>query len=231
MSHSYSYGTFATIDLIKSKPAQVECVLIHDKLDSSNQDRLKELCKSNNIEIKTNVNKVIERVRDKESCNVIGVLKKYDLELEHVSNHIVLVNPSDMGNLGTIIRTCLGFGISNIAIITPAADIFHPKVIRASMGAVFQVQFKYYSDFETYKNTFINHVFYPFMLDGGIDLKTAKLEDARNYSLIFGNESSGLDPSYSNIGTSIFIRHNHRIDSLNLAMAVGIAAYEFNHKQ
>lgn len=50
-------------------------------------------------------------------------------------NHVVLVNPSNAGNLGTIIRSCIGFGVEDIAIILPAVDLFDPKTIRASMGA------------------------------------------------------------------------------------------------
>ena len=55
--------------------------------------------------------------------------------LSGASNHIVLVNPSDMGNLGTIIRTAVGFGFTDIGIISPAVDAYNPKVIRGSMGS------------------------------------------------------------------------------------------------
>ena len=55
-----------------------------------------------------------------------------------------------MGNMGTIIRTCVGFGIKNLAVIEPAVDIFNPKVVRASMGAVFHVNICRYDSFDTY---------------------------------------------------------------------------------
>ena len=56
------------------------------------------------------------------------------------ANHVVLVNPGDMGNMGTIIRTMLGFNYSNLAIIKPGVDVFDPRVIRASMGALFNTR-------------------------------------------------------------------------------------------
>jgi TrmH family RNA methyltransferase len=48
------------------------------------------------------------------------------------------------------------------------------------------------------------------------------------WTLIFGNESSGLDDSYLNVGVPIIIKHSNKIDSLNLAMSVGIGLFYFN---
>ena len=48
------------------------------------------------------------------------------------------------------------------------------------------------------------------------------------HTLIFGNEASGLDDKFLDIGTPLLISHSNQIDSLNLSMSVGIALYEFN---
>ena len=48
-----------------------------------------------------------------------------------------------------------------------------------------------------------------------------------NYSLIFGNEGSGLPDSFLDVGTPLIIRHTKNIDSLNLDNAVSIALFEF----
>ena len=58
---------------------------------------------------------------------------------ERRAPHVVLVNPADMGNLGTVARTMAGFGFGELAVVTPAADVFHPKTVRASMGALFRL--------------------------------------------------------------------------------------------
>ena len=50
----------------------------------------------------------------------------------------------------------------------------------------------------------------------------------KNYSLVFGNESSGLPDEFLNYGQSIFIPHSDKIDSLNLSMALGITLYHFS---
>ena len=117
---------------------------------------------------------------------------------------------------------------NNLAIIEPAIDIFNPKVIRASMGSIFHINFKYYSSFEQYyMENNANRMMYPFMLNGAQKLGLVQLDSNKNYSLIFGNEAIGLDESFLEIGQSILISHSGAIDSLNLSLAAGIAVYEF----
>lgn len=231
MDYTYSMGTFPTIELLKNQSDKVLKILIHSQLYENQQlELIQELCKKRNILIEHN-DRAIEKIRDKEKCLVIGVFRKYKNQLEEVKNHIVLVNPSDMGNLGTIIRTSVGFGIHNVAIIAPGADIFNPKVIRASMGSVFQLHCSYFNEFNEYKTQYEDRALYPFMLKGATDLSKLTRDRNKPYSLIFGNESSGLEEEYSGVGTSVYINHNSTIDSLNLSMAVGIGLYEFTKLQ
>ncbi|WP_195974828.1 TrmH family RNA methyltransferase [Hydrogeniiclostridium mannosilyticum] len=229
MEYSYTLGAFPTVELLKNQPGQALKVLLHSNLTSvSERELVTRLCAENQIPIE-NGDKAIARISDKENCMVAGVFKKYAACLNEKANHIVLVNPSDMGNAGTIIRTCLGFGVTEIAIVGLGVDVFHPKVARASMGALFQVHIQYFQDFGAYYNIYHNEKrsFYPFMLKGATDL--SRLERAQDglFSLIFGNEASGLDDAYLEVGKSVFIRHSDKIDSLNLSMAVGIALFEF----
>ncbi len=224
--YSYTFGIFPTIELIKSKPEKVIKVLVSTKYKSDSDMNIFEFCKNHNIETEIN-DKVINRISDKENNFVVGVFSKYECKLDINKSHVVLVNPSNMGNMGTIIRTLTGFGLNNLAIISPAVDIFDPKVIRSSMGSLFRINFKYYENFNTYNTMFANHKKYPFMLDGATSLKEVNHDKNELFSLIFGNEATGLDSSYSSVGKSIFINHTDRIDSLNLTIAAGIALYHF----
>jgi TrmH family RNA methyltransferase len=156
----------------------------------------------------------------------MGVFKKYNMNIDHNANQVLLVNPSDMGNLGTIIRVMLGFGYKNLSIIKPCIDIFDPKVIRASMGAIFNINIQLFDNFNDYEK--INKNFkYPFMLQATNTLQSLEKKETP-HTLIFGNEASGLDISYKNIGIPLLIKHTNQIDSLNLSMSVGIALYEFS---
>ena len=224
---SYSFGTFPTFELIRNKADIVEMVLVHSNINEEIYVKLFQECQQNGIRI-IKSNRYIEKVRDKENCIVIGVFNKYLDKLEHYKNHVVLVNPSDAGNLGTIIRSCIGFGISNLAIIEPSVDIFQPNVIRASMGAIFKIKIQCFSDFEEYYREYGDErECYPFMLNGKYHLGTFEHSSEEPYTLIFGNEASGLDESFLRVGRSVVIAHTDSIDSLNLAVAAGIGIYEF----
>ena len=221
--HSYSFGVFSTLELLQAKPEQVDRVLISPRGGKNEGVRkLEEICRRKRIETEVN-ERLIERISSKENHYAIGIFRKYKQELDATANHVVLVNPSDMGNLGTIARTMLGFGITDLALIKPAADIFDPRVVRASMGAIFKLRFRYFDTFDEYQERH-NHSLYPFMTGGTKFLDGARFEQP--YSLIFGNESSGLPAEYSKLGTSITIRHDRAIDSLSLPVAVSVALYE-----
>lgn len=226
-AYSYCLGSFPTFELLQTRPEAVEMILLHSGAKTELQNRLKQMCEKAGVRIVYS-DRHLEKLRDKENCIVIGVFRKYHCRLEHNADHVVLVNPGDMGNLGTIIRSCVGFGITNLAVIEPAADIFHPRAVRASMGAVFKMKFEYFPCFDQYYREYGGErENYPFMLNGEYRLGTFEHPKNRPYSLIFGNEASGLDAGYLKVGKSVVISHTHSIDSLNLSLATGIGIYEF----
>lgn len=147
--------------------------------------KIREICAKHHIEIEIN-DKTIQKLSKKDNCYAIGVFEKYYPTLNPNKDHVVLVNPGDMGNLGTIIRTMLGFGIHDLAIIRPGVDIFDPKAIRASMGAVFQMRFAYFDSFEDYLKVASTHHVYPLMLKGAKSIH--HIEKKQPYSVVFGNE-------------------------------------------
>jgi TrmH family RNA methyltransferase len=221
--YSYTFGVFPTIELLNQQPKQVAQVLFHTK-GESNQGvkKLHTLC--NELGIPTDVNdKAIDRLAPRENAYSVGVFYKYNPELDSARNHVVLVNPSSMGNLGTVLRTMVGFGFYDLGIIQPAADIFDPRVIRASMGAIFRSRFETFDSFGTYLQSYPRNV-YTLMTDGKTLLPEARFQ--KPYCLVFGNESSGLDDSFRGFGTSISIPQSDAIDSLNLAISVGVTLYQ-----
>jgi TrmH family RNA methyltransferase len=220
--YSYTFGVFPTLELLRYQPKFAEQILIHSRSErNEGVDKIHALCSTARIPINRD-DKLIERLSPKENTYSIGVFKKYRPALDSQANHVVLVNPGDMGNLGTTLRTIVGFGITDLALIKPAVDIFDPRAIRASMGALFQVNFAYYDTFNDYHDIF-KHNAYPFMTDGEVSIQRADFRSP--FALIFGSESSGLSPGYHGIGTSVTIHHSPAIDSLNLSVAIGIAVY------
>ncbi|KKS17263.1 MAG: RNA methyltransferase, TrmH family [candidate division WWE3 bacterium GW2011_GWC1_41_7] len=221
---SYTFGVSPTIELLLKKPEIVRLVLIHSDGEKSDGGRaLKELCRKHSIKFEI-ASKAIDRISAKENTYAIGVFKKYRTSVVPNANHVLLMNPSNPGNLGTIIRSMVGFDFNDLAVIRPAVDAFDPKVVRASMGSVFDLKFEYFDSFDQYVKRFTGHNLYPFVLHGKNKLKDITFN--KPFTLIFGKESSGLSSNFSNIGTSVYIPHSKNIDSLNLHVAASIGMYE-----
>lgn len=220
---SYARGPFPVFEALDAVPRNVLGVFIHENFNE--KQKLENLCKEKNIPYRYSA-KALQKISDKDICYAAAAIQKHQTPLEDAP-HIVLVNPADMGNLGTIIRTVLGFGISNLAVIEPSADVFHPKVIRASMGAVFRMNLQLFPDFESYYRIFNAHDIFPFMLDGAKELTPKTCPPSQKYSLVFGNEASGLPSEFQNYGQSLLIPQTKWVDSLNLAISVGIGTYIF----
>lgn len=222
---SYSIGMFATIELLENRIDKVKGVYYSQKIKMNEvTDKLFNLCKKHNILVLERT-KFVESVAGKENVFVVGEFYKYDCKLD-AGNQLVLVNPSDMGNLGTIVRTSLGFNVKNIAIIKPCVDYFDPKVIRASQGAIFKVNIQAYSSYEEYKAENSRNNRYMFCLDGATELQTLT-NKKQPFALVFGNEASGLPESVTQDGEPVKIRQSDNIDSFNLAISVAMGLYEF----
>jgi TrmH family RNA methyltransferase len=143
----------------------------------------------------------------------------------------VLHHPSDCGNVGTILRTALGFGVEDVALIRPCVDVFDPRVVRASMGSLFQLRLRVYDDFADYQAEHPDRMLYPFMLDGSSSLPDVLAgEVSAKWTLVFGNEGSGLPAEFARMGQPVRIPSNDRVDSLNLSIAAAIGIYGFTQK-
>lgn len=225
-NYSYSFGAFPTYELLQNHIEDVIEVIVHEKISKSTElDNILHECQAHNIPLRTN-GKIIEKLSGKGNIYIMGVFKKYSCRVDNSKNQVLLVNPSDMGNLGTIIREMLGFGYNNLSIIKPCADIFDPKVIRASMGAIFSMNIELFDNIDNFLLVNKNHK-YPFMLQATTPLHSLS-NKITPHTLIFGNEATGLDDTYLTIGTPVIIKHSNKIDSLNLSMSASIALYEFS---
>jgi TrmH family RNA methyltransferase len=220
--YTYSFGIFPTIELLARVPEQVSVVfLTPDSEHSMGIQKIRQLCEQHDIPIEVNA-KAISAVTRNENSYAVGVFNKYSSELVADKPHVLLVNPDDAGNLGTVIRTMVGFEHTNLAIIRPAVDVFDPKVVRASMGAVFSANVAYYNSLKDYQEKF-THQLYPFIL--GTPTLLHDITFTAPYTLVFGNEGSGLPQEYGKIGTPVRIEQGNSIDSLNVGIAAGIALY------
>jgi TrmH family RNA methyltransferase len=213
--------------LLKKRDA-VKGVIMHPGFRSEETiEKIRKICGD---EIPVSIEeKPFNILSKKENCFVICVIEKKETKILN-GNHMVLVRPSNCGNLGTIARSCLGFGVKDIAVVDrTSADPFDPRTIRASMGALASVRVEVFDCFDDYAKRFPSNNLYPFMLDGSTDLQKTTIE--KPFSLIMGNEATGLDPSFKDVGKPIRIDHSSEIDSLNITIAASIGLYEACREQ
>lgn len=227
LPYGYAPGVFPSHALLDARPEVALRLLVHSDAEGGEGiAALRARCDA--LGVRTEVAPhALSRISRKENCYAALVYEKYADSLAEDAPHVVLVSPSDMGNLGTILRTCLGFSLRNLAVIQPAADVFDPRVVRASMGALFAMNVERFDAFDAYREKHPAHALYPFMLEASAPLRDAARSRQKPYALIFGNEAAGLPASFAAQGQPVRIPHNDRIDSLNLAVAVSIGAYAF----
>jgi TrmH family RNA methyltransferase len=220
---SYAEGVFATLELLEARPEAVERILLSSRCEpNEGVVKIRATCAERGILVGVD-DRTVERISPRASHLAIGVFRKYAMSLDASADHVVLVEPADMGNLGAIARTMIGFGIRDLALVRPAVDAFDPKAIRASMGALFRLSFEYFDSFDEYRQRFAWPI-HAFMTDGRCAIDRVRFDSP--CALVFGNESSGLPPSFHDLGTSVAIPQTEAVDSLSLPTAVAIALYE-----
>lgn len=139
----------------------------------------------------------------------------------------------DPGNLGTIIRIADWFGIKNILCSTDTVDCYNPKVIQASMGAIFRVQIHYVDLSEIIVQAQQNQlpVFGTFL--EGNNIYTEHLP--KKGILVMGNEGNGISPTIekkiqNKIHIPSFQTEQAGSESLNVATATAICCSEFKRR-
>ena len=222
--YSYTLGPFPTFELLESRPDLALEVCVSPTFND--KKKLFALCAEKNVPCRLD-QKTLDRISNKEVAYAACKFRKFEGKLAADRPHVMLVNPSDMGNLGTIERTMLAFGVRDLAIVEPCADPFNPKAVRASMGALFKLRVHVYPDFESYRREFPERDLFPFMLDGHEVIEVDRCPHSSCWTLIFGNEASGLPASFQTVGRSIFIPQGPDVDSLNLAVSAAIGLYTF----
>lgn len=227
LDYSYQLGVFPALMLLEARP---ECALrlLLNPQGSQNEGvaKLRERCAQLGVREEL-AERVLRRESKKDNCFAGLVFRKYECTLHRSANHAVLCQITDNGNAGTAMRSLLGFGIKDVAFIRPCVDVFDPHVLRSSMGAFFKLRVRTYDSFDEYRAEFPHRSLYPFMLDGAVTLDEAVPHATAPFSLIFGNEQTGLPASFASLGKSVFIPQSSEIDSLNLAVAISIGAYAF----
>ncbi len=221
--HSYTLGVFPTLELLTHQPQHALQVFLHPRgMKNAGIAKIQTICEANGIPLEVQ-EKAFTRLGARENDYAAAIFTKSASALNPTADHLVLIHPERRGNLGTIMRTMLGFGLSDLAIIQPAADPFHPETVRASMGALFQLRLARFDNFAAYHQTHPRPLIL-LMTDGETPLPEVNWPTPAG--LVFGPESAGLPSEYRQSGHAVSIPQSGAIDSLNLAIAVGVTLYQ-----
>lgn len=157
----------------------------------------------------------------------------FEDELNAVNKIVLLENIQNPSNLGTIFRTCDALKIENVIILGNGCDVYNPKVLRGSMGAVFRLNiFEFVNSLETV-NRLKN---FGFKIYATTPQNDAKFVNNMNFSgrfgIILGNEGNGLKQELIDIcDEKIKIPMNSNAESLNVSVACGILIWEMMKKE
>jgi len=168
---------------------------------------------------------------------VLAIVKVPDQKLDPttLSGEIVLGLEAirDPGNLGTIVRTADWFGIRHILCTPDSVDLYNPKVVQSTMGAMARAKV-YYTDIEQVlgDSSMKNKPVYGTFL-GGKNIYETTLDPAP--LILFGNESKGLSRQYDSyikerLSIPSFASATGGSESLNLASSVAVLCSEIRRR-
>lgn len=163
---------------------------------------------------------------------ILGIVKQPSYNIEDVlddKKHIWLLldDIRDPGNLGTIMRTAEGAGMSAVIMGKGTADLFNPKTVRSTMGAIFRMPFVYVDDItEVIKQIKDNgYKVYGTAMEGSTTYDMA--DYTKGAGIVIGNEANGIQDSVLEcITESINIPMAGKLESLNAAVAAAVVMYE-----
>lgn len=176
----------------------------------------------------------IEQISDSKSPQgIICVAKipelKDKVHPETTKTLLVLDRLADPGNMGTIFRSALWFGIQDILLGPDCVDPYSPKVVRSSMGAITKLTIHTSSDLVASAEDWQSKGGELIALHmDGTALQTFASE--KSLFLIVGSEAHGVESGLLNISNPISIEKPGSGESLNAAMATGIALYELTRR-
>ncbi len=177
---------------------------------------------------------VMESLADKENPQgIIAIVhqKKIGLkDIKPIRRAVALVAPQDPGNVGTILRTMDAIGADTLFLLDGGVELYHPSVIRASMGTLF-----WKPVIQTSFGEFIawaregNHQLIGASAKADVDSHT--LVPQTPWILLLGNEQKGLTKEQNNAcDVTVSLPMQGRVSSLNLAVAAGVLLYQFAEK-
>ena len=158
----------------------------------------------------------------------MDIIYKEEFFLRDDERAIALCSVRDPGNLGSVVRSAVAFGVDHIVLSADCADLYNPKTLRSAMGSLFRVKVTVVDslgDFISSANARGRRVFAAELTKSALSLDEANITPAD--IVIIGNEGHGIPADISTLcNNSVYIPISKKTESLNASVAAAIFMWE-----
>ncbi len=156
------------------------------------------------------------------------IIYKEGFLLQPTERALILCSVRDPGNLGSVIRSAVAFGVEHIILTDDCADIYHPRTVRSAMGGLFRVRVSITPSLGTLicdLHRMGRRVFAAELTPDAVPVGSAGLSP---YDIcMIGNEGHGIPPEISALcDRSVYIPISEKTESLNAAVAAAVLMWE-----
>lgn len=194
-------------------------------------DRAAEFSLPGHIPVFTMPGHVLAAVCDtKTPQGIAAVVRMADVQLTG-SRLVAMDGVQDPGNVGTIIRTADAAGFDGVILSTQCADVFSPKVLRATMGSIFRMGIRVTDDLPGVLAQMVKEgaSVLSSQLDGEPFYQHSPLNE--RFVLVIGSEGNGVTDEVKAVAThKVKLPMRGGAESLNAAVAAGIMMYELTRE-
>ncbi len=220
-------------EALVSVPESVRYIIVSENFCEKNTDYINGLDRDGKIVYITE-DRFFKEICDTETPQGIGAViempKDMRVDYSKLSYILILDGVSEPGNMGTIIRTAEAAGIELICLCGGCVDVYNPKVVRSAMGSLFRMKFVSISpeSIEQLKEEGFTVV--ATALYNSVPLEEAGVSGKR--AIVIGSEADGVSKEVIEISdVSVRIDMCGKVESLNAAVAAGIAMYAFKPRK
>lgn len=149
------------------------------------------------------------------------------LSIADVTSAVALVSPQDPGNVGSILRTMDAVNVDALFLLDGGVDVYHPSVVRASMGTLFWKPV-ITGTFDEFANWAKQNRVQLIGTSAHADMDYREVKPSKPWALLLGPEQKGLSPVHlAACDLRVSLPMRGRASSLNLSVAAGVLLYQF----
>lgn len=209
--------------------AYSKSILINSNGGKELLERIENLKDIKVLDFESNIFEYMTDTVNPQGVLIVLKIPEYNLEQllkDNNKNIVILDKVQDLGNIGTIIRSCNAFDVEIVLCTTGTADVYSPKALRSTMGGILNTKIIYINNIEELK----------ILKRYGYNIVTTSLNTDKNlnlidmnqkYAFVMGNEANGVSKELYDLSDILVkIPMSDKIESLNVGVATSIVLYE-----